>query len=175
MKLIGLFLCVWIHGVFAKLPACTYTLGSSLPNMARMGTATQSSTYENGIPGRANDGSKNTNYYGLSCSHTMADKRPWWRLDLKVSRAINIVVLTNRLDCCSERLKWVQVRIGDSLKNQGRSNFKCLPEHSIKSPGATVGFCCYGMKGRYVTVFIPNRREFLTLCEVEVLANLNRK
>uniref|UniRef100_H3ALS3 Fucolectin tachylectin-4 pentraxin-1 domain-containing protein n=1 Tax=Latimeria chalumnae TaxID=7897 RepID=H3ALS3_LATCH len=139
-------------------------------NMARMGTATQSSTYENGIPGRANDGSKNTNYYGLSCSHTMADKRPWWRLDLKVSRAINIVVLTNRLDCCSERLKWVQVRIGDSLKNQGRI---CVTFSDVYSPGATVGFCCYGMKGRYVTVFIPNRREFLTLCEVEVLANLN--
>uniref|UniRef100_H3ALS4 Fucolectin tachylectin-4 pentraxin-1 domain-containing protein n=1 Tax=Latimeria chalumnae TaxID=7897 RepID=H3ALS4_LATCH len=135
-------------------------------NMARMGTATQSSTYENGIPGRANDGSKNTNYYGLSCSHTMADKRPWWRLDLKVSRAINIVVLTNRLDCCSERLKWVQVRIGDSLKNQGRI---CVTFSDVYSPGATVGFCCYGMKGRYVTVFIPNRREFLTLCEVEVL------
>nr|XP_014344326.1 PREDICTED: uncharacterized protein LOC102355748 [Latimeria chalumnae] len=33
--------------------------------------------------------------------------------------------------------------------------------------GATETFCCNGMEGRYVTIVIPGRKEYLTLCEVE--------
>ena len=36
--------------------------------------------------------------------------------------------------------------------------------------GATQTFNCRGMKGRYVNIVIPRRREYLTLCEVEVYA-----
>nr|XP_014349316.1 PREDICTED: uncharacterized protein LOC102349116 [Latimeria chalumnae] len=145
---------------------------SSLQNIARMGTATQSSEYKTGLAKHAIDGNKNTNHRQLSCSHTKADKSPWWRLDLQTTRTIMTVVLTNRVDCCSNRLRNVEVRVGNSLKNKGRYNYKCLPEYSVILPGATVGFCCYGASGRYVTVFIPNRREFLTLCEVEVFGIL---
>lgn len=36
--------------------------------------------------------------------------------------------------------------------------------------GGTLAVNCRGMEGRYVSVFIPHRREFLTLCEVQVFA-----
>ena len=34
--------------------------------------------------------------------------------------------------------------------------------------GASKTFQCYGMVGRYVNIVILGRREYLTLCEVEV-------
>lgn len=34
--------------------------------------------------------------------------------------------------------------------------------------GTSVGFVCDGMDGRYVNIVLPDREEFLTLCEVEV-------
>ena len=36
------------------------------------------------------------------------------------------------------------------------------------SGGTTKTFACNGMEGRYVNIVIPGRREYLTLCEVEV-------
>lgn len=37
--------------------------------------------------------------------------------------------------------------------------------------GNSVGFSCDGMDGRYVNVVIPDREEFLTVCEVEVFGS----
>uniref|UniRef100_H3AHA0 Fucolectin tachylectin-4 pentraxin-1 domain-containing protein n=1 Tax=Latimeria chalumnae TaxID=7897 RepID=H3AHA0_LATCH len=102
-----------------------------------------------------------------SCTHTQADFAPWWRLDLQEQHTIITVVITNRGDCCSERLRGVQVWVGDSLE---KVNPLC--GGLIDSPGLTMRFCCYGTVGRSVTVLIPNRTEFLTLCEVEVFGSV---
>lgn len=37
-------------------------------------------------------------------------------------------------------------------------------------PGSTTTVCCNGLPGRYVSVIIPGREDFLVLCEVEVTA-----
>uniref|UniRef100_H3AF12 Fucolectin tachylectin-4 pentraxin-1 domain-containing protein n=1 Tax=Latimeria chalumnae TaxID=7897 RepID=H3AF12_LATCH len=140
---------------------------------ALTGTATQSSLHDvNGVAAHAIDGNKNPNYEGLSCTRTQADFAPWWRLDLQEQHIIITVVITNRGDCCSERLRGVQVWVGDSLEKGGHDNFQCTPQQSVDSPGLTMRFCCYGTVGRYVTVLIPNRTEFLTLCEVEVFGSV---
>lgn len=34
--------------------------------------------------------------------------------------------------------------------------------------GDSATFQCHGMEGRYVSVILPGRRRYLTLCEVEV-------
>nr|XP_014349310.1 PREDICTED: fucolectin-like [Latimeria chalumnae] len=174
MKLVGLFLCVWIYEVVADfLPVCVVTRDPSLTNLGPMGNATQSSLYDvTGLAKHAIDGNTNSNYHQLSCSHTRAEDDPWWRLDLLKPRTIISVVLTNRQDCCSRRLRGVHVRVGKSLRKKSNTNFECVHEHLVTSPGATVRFCCYGMTGRYVIVFIPNRRGFLSLCEVEVFGVL---
>uniref|UniRef100_H3A9M8 Fucolectin tachylectin-4 pentraxin-1 domain-containing protein n=1 Tax=Latimeria chalumnae TaxID=7897 RepID=H3A9M8_LATCH len=148
--------------VFGVLPSC------AILNIALMGTATQSSLHDvNGAAAHAIDGNKNPNYEGLSCTHTQADFGPWWRLDLQEQHTIITVVITNREDYCSERLRGVQVWVGDSLEKGGHDKFQINVLERL-----TVRFCCYGTVGRYVTVLIPNRIEFLTLCEVEVFGSV---
>uniref|UniRef100_H3AU79 Fucolectin tachylectin-4 pentraxin-1 domain-containing protein n=1 Tax=Latimeria chalumnae TaxID=7897 RepID=H3AU79_LATCH len=149
-----------------EIPAY-FTMGGE--NIALKGTATQSSLHDNGgRPENAIDGNKDAVYGGQSCSHTQIEQNPWWRLDLKEIHAIDIVVITNRNDCCPERLKGVEVWVGSSIDNSGADSFQCIPWELVDFPGPTFHFGCNGKKGRYVTVVIPNREDYLTLCEVEV-------
>uniref|UniRef100_A0A671TX55 Fucolectin tachylectin-4 pentraxin-1 domain-containing protein n=1 Tax=Sparus aurata TaxID=8175 RepID=A0A671TX55_SPAAU len=106
------------------------------------------------VPERAIDGSRASNWHQGSCTHTQKDKNPWWRLDLLRSYKVNTVTITNRKDCCHERINGAEIRIGYSLENYGNANPRCAVITSISR--------------RYVNIVIPGRREFLTLCEVEV-------
>uniref|UniRef100_A0A671TYN8 Fucolectin tachylectin-4 pentraxin-1 domain-containing protein n=1 Tax=Sparus aurata TaxID=8175 RepID=A0A671TYN8_SPAAU len=119
------------------------------------------------VPERAIDGSRASNWHQGSCTHTQKDKNPWWRLDLLRSYKVNTVTITNRKDCCHERINGAEIRIGYSLENYGNANPRCAVITSIPA-GESKTFECRGMEGRYVNIVIPGRREFLTLCEVEV-------
>ncbi|XP_059195893.1 uncharacterized protein LOC131976757 [Centropristis striata] len=134
-------------------------------NIARGGKVTQSSVGWNGVPERAIDGKHYTNYGQRSCSHTNHDQNPWWRLDLLKTYKINSVTVTNRKDCCHDRIKGAEIRIGNSP--DGNDGSRCAVIASL-GPGATKTFQCKGLVGRYVTIVIPGRKEYLTLCEVEV-------
>ena len=52
-----------------------------------------------------------------SCTHTYGgyngagSANPWWRVDLFNEYAVNKVIISNREDCCSERLNGFQVEI----------------------------------------------------------------
>ena len=52
-----------------------------------------------------------------SCTHTYGgyngagSTNPWWRVDLFNEYAVNKVIVSNREDCCSERLNGFQVEI----------------------------------------------------------------
>ena len=92
-------------------------------NWARGGIATQSSTYlPGGSPQNAIDGSRASNWNEGSIAHTLDDYRPWWRVDLRTAIIVNYVTITNRLDCCAERLNGAEIRIGNSLSDNGNSN-----------------------------------------------------
>ncbi|XP_036840111.1 uncharacterized protein LOC110528604 isoform X1 [Oncorhynchus mykiss] len=134
-------------------------------NVALNGVATQSSLYNNRDASDAIDGKKNT-HYG-SCTHTLKDRNPWWRVDLLNVYRITDVTLTNRGDCCPERLDGAEIRIGNSLENNGTNNPRCAVISHIPA-GETHTFQCNEMEGRYVVVVIPGRSEWLTLCELEV-------
>ncbi|XP_062278424.1 uncharacterized protein LOC133983374 [Scomber scombrus] len=136
-------------------------------NIARRGRATQSSIFEIAVAGRAIDGNGASNWRQGSCTHTRKDFNPWWRLDLLKSYKVSTVTITNRQDCCPERLNGAEIRIGNSLNANGNANPRCAMVRSIKG-GASKTFQCYGMVGRYVNIVIPGRQEYLTLCEVEV-------
>ncbi|XP_075067561.1 uncharacterized protein LOC142157958 [Mixophyes fleayi] len=116
---------------------------------------------------RANDGNKDTNLFHGSCSHTDQNYQPWWKLDLIQSYNIAKVVLSNRFDDMSQRLLCAEVRIGNSPDN---NNPVCGVVLDVTNP--TITFCCNGTGGRYVSVVIPARYEYLTLCEVEVYSVL---
>ncbi|RXN04504.1 hypothetical protein ROHU_034004 [Labeo rohita] len=101
----------------------------------------------------------------------MMEKNPWWRLDLLDNYYISTVTITNRADCCSERINGAEIRIGNSLENNGNNNPICAVITSIPA-GASYSYSCPDMEGRYVNVVIPRETGILTLCEVEVYGSL---
>nr|XP_014354454.1 PREDICTED: pentraxin fusion protein-like [Latimeria chalumnae] len=137
-------------------------------NVAIGGEATQVSKFDvKGDAGNAINGDKNTNYFSGSCTLTNNDFNPWWKLDLKKAYNISTIIITNRGDCCSERLEGASVHVGYSRHNNGKDNPLCGIINSVMA-GSIETFCCNGMDGRYVTIHVPERREYLSLCEVEV-------
>ncbi|KAM4601258.1 fucolectin-5-like [Polymixia lowei] len=119
-----------------------------------------------GIPYYAIDGNRASNWDLASCTHTQQDLNPWWRLDLRKTRKIFTINITNR-NGVPERLNGAEIRIGNSLEDNGNSNPRCAVISSIAG-GVTQSFECNRMEGRYVNIVITGRREYLTLCEVEV-------
>ncbi|XP_049913329.1 uncharacterized protein LOC126398150 [Epinephelus moara] len=140
----------------------------AVSNIARGGRVTQSSVAFGGVPKRAIDGNQASIYGQRSCTHTKRERKPWWRLDLLRTYKINTVTITNRKDCCHNRLNGAEIHIGNSLNDNGNANPRCAVIRSIPA-GVSTTFVCNGMKGRYVNIVIPGRRKYLTLCEVEVI------
>ncbi|KAK7125201.1 hypothetical protein R3I94_019289 [Phoxinus phoxinus] len=141
-------------------------------NLALRATAVQSSTQP--VLGlgaeRAVDGNWNSILDGKSCSHTNGDSDTWWRVDLGKAYGVTRVSITNRGDCCAERINGAQIRVGNSLDNNGNNNALAATVVSIPA-GETKTFRFNPIKGRYVNIQIPGRNEYLTLCEVEVFAD----
>ncbi|KAM8967921.1 fucolectin-like [Pelodytes ibericus] len=136
-------------------------------NLAINGVASQSSDYLDRVMGYAEqaiDGSSDGDYYDGYCSHTQIETGAWWMVDLKQVYKITTVIISNRQDCCKDRLKGAEIRIGNSPDNNNPvCNIVMDTDH-----GSKILLCCNGMVGQYVSVVIPSRAEYLTLCEVEV-------
>uniref|UniRef100_H3A8M4 Fucolectin tachylectin-4 pentraxin-1 domain-containing protein n=1 Tax=Latimeria chalumnae TaxID=7897 RepID=H3A8M4_LATCH len=150
-----------------KNPFSNQTREESGTNVALKGTAVQSSLCDQGVPEHAIDGNRNSVYGSLSCTHTQYEMNPWWRVDLQQPHKISVVLITNRGDCCWERLKGAEIHIGNSLEKNGTLTHRCASVSEVER-GSTEAFCCGELEGRYVTITIPGREEYLTLCEVEV-------
>ena len=57
---------------------------------------------------------------------------------------------------------------GDDGTDGGANNQLCAGELSVPEGKGVSFLCSQAIHGRYVFVRIPGRREYLTLCEVEV-------
>ncbi|XP_041963481.1 fucolectin-6-like [Alosa sapidissima] len=141
-------------------------------NLALYGKATQSDLIENPWSAHSDahnaiDGNRDPHFFHGSCTATDRQSYPWWRVDLLSPYIITSVVITNRGDIWPERLNGAEIRIGNSLLENGNNNPLCAVISSIPARFSET-FECHGMEGRYVTVVIPRRAEYLTLCEVEV-------
>ncbi|XP_051263507.1 fucolectin-7 [Dicentrarchus labrax] len=173
-RLEGRYVTVLIPGTNKFLTLCEVEVyGYRAPtgeNLALQGKATQSSLYEFGIAYNAIDGNQANNWIKASCSHTNKEMNPWWRLDLRKTHRVFSVKVTNR-DSYEQRINGAEIRIGDSLDNNGNNNHRCAVITSIPA-SATTEFQCNGMDGRYVNIVIPGKEEYLTLCEVEVYGSV---
>ncbi|XP_078062895.1 fucolectin-like [Mustelus asterias] len=163
MKFCYLLLLAILGGVFH--------IGNSQENLAAGVRATQSTTYRRyANANNAIDGNHDSNFRHSSCSSTCWQRKAWWRVDLQTHNRIFVVRITNR-NKQGQRLNGAQIRIGDSLENNGNSNTLCATIRSIAN-GATEEFFCSsprGVHGRYVNIALPSHlRSPLTLCEVEV-------
>nr|XP_032638072.1 fucolectin-4-like [Chelonoidis abingdonii] len=136
-------------------------------NLAREQPVSQSSTFNQHEPEKAVDGKCDGILDHGFCSHTQGESDPWWNVDLGSRYSVSTVIVKNRADCCGERLKGAQIHVGDSKGGQG--NCGTITD---TAPGSLSTISCDGKKGRYVTITIPNRVEYLTLCEVEVYGTL---
>ncbi|XP_062395741.1 fucolectin-2-like, partial [Sardina pilchardus] len=167
----GRYLNVFLPGTNKLLTLCEVEVyGYPAPNgenVALKGKATQSDLAESGFANNAIDGNRDSIYAHGSCTHTEAHLNPWWRVDLLQNHKVFSVVITNTVDSVPSRLNGAEIRIGTSLENNGINNPRCAVISSIPA-GFSETFECHGMEGRYVTVVIPGRVEYLTLCEVEV-------
>ncbi|XP_063045207.1 fucolectin-4-like [Engraulis encrasicolus] len=167
----GRYVNVFLPGPQKTLTLCEVEVYGYLTptgeNVALRGKATQSHLHLLGFAYNAIDGNRDGIWGHGSCSCTEAHLNPWWRVDLLQTHKVFSVIITNRLDGYTTRLNGAEIRIGNSLDNNGINNPRCAVISSIPA-GYSETFQCNGMEGRYVTVVIPGRAEFLTLCEVEV-------
>uniref|UniRef100_A0A8C3SEE8 Fucolectin tachylectin-4 pentraxin-1 domain-containing protein n=1 Tax=Chelydra serpentina TaxID=8475 RepID=A0A8C3SEE8_CHESE len=91
-------------------------------NLALGHPATQSSTLEQSMAGKAVDGNCDGNWFHHSCTHTQNEKQPWWMVDLESQHYVSTVIVKNREDCCGERLAGAQIHVGDSEVDHGMQN-----------------------------------------------------
>ncbi|KAM4597647.1 uncharacterized protein ACJ7VT_022232 [Polymixia lowei] len=142
-------------------------------NIALRGKATQSDLINTpwaayAAAYNAIDGNRNSNYYAGSCTATDTSTNPWWRVDLLDTYIITSISITNRADCCPERLDGAKIRIGNSLLYNGAANPLASTIHSIPAGRSLTLRWSNGIEGRYVVVVLPGANRLLTLCEVEV-------
>ncbi|XP_077990745.1 uncharacterized protein LOC144445068 isoform X2 [Glandiceps talaboti] len=138
-------------------------------NIATSGIASQSSNYGNVHADRAIDGNTQSTWSANTCSHTNSDQGAWWKVDLGKSYDVFGVIVTNRQDCCSERILNAEVRVGDSA-NIGE-NTRCGElVGADRMNDETLTFDCDGLvSGRYVSVQLVDRADYLHVCEVQAL------
>uniref|UniRef100_A0A673IYD1 Fucolectin tachylectin-4 pentraxin-1 domain-containing protein n=1 Tax=Sinocyclocheilus rhinocerous TaxID=307959 RepID=A0A673IYD1_9TELE len=164
----GRYVIVNIPGTSKILTLCEVGVYVIFPgNLATGRTITQSSTIGTWLGQQAIDFNPGFIQPSLSCSSTTAQTDPWWRVDLRYIYRVSRVVITNRLDCCPEQIDGAEIRIGNSLENNGNNNPICAVISSIPA-GVSSTYTCNDMDGRYVSLFIPGDSRILTLCEVEV-------
>lgn len=149
------------------------TCGAKFENVALNRPTEQSSTLGQyyGKSAHAVDGNSNNRIYGASCTRTNNEANPWWRVDLEQERNVFEVKVVNRGDCCGSYLTGFQVRIGNSMANNGNDNSLCDENIPITTGETKRVICKEPIKGRYVNIRIPAQRT-LTLCEVEVIAKV---
>ncbi|XP_043117653.1 uncharacterized protein LOC122360882 [Puntigrus tetrazona] len=168
--MMGRYVIVHIPGVQKILTLCEVEVYRYLGgNRALDGATTQSSTSPgNWFSEKAIDGNQGLQQLYTGCSSTLNESNPWWRLDLRHIYRVIEVVITNRKDCCAERINGAEIHIGNSLENNGNNNPICAVIAAIPA-GQSYSFSCNGMEGRYVNLIIPGDMKILTLCEVELI------
>lgn len=102
-----------------------------LPNVALKGIASQSSARHFPDASKAVDGRRDSFYRNGHCSHNALEETdPWWQVDLRRTFIVASVKVTNRGDCCAERLDGAEIRIGNTPEKNGTNNPRSWQECS---------------------------------------------
>lgn len=94
----GRFVRVTVPGKKKFLHLAEVEVFSGAANVARKGSAKQSSTDYDGAAANAIDGITDGNYRAHKTSHTSKQDNPWWEVDLGADQPIDRIVLWNRND-----------------------------------------------------------------------------
>src|ERR1051325_8434047 len=142
-------------------------------NLALGKSATQSSDPFGAPASRAVDGNTNGNWANNSVTHTDYNYEGWWQVDLGSVQSISSIKLSNRTDCCAERLSNFYVLISDepfnftdltnTINQSGVSSY-----HTLATVNGSLTQAV-NRTGRYVRVQLGGTN-YLSLAEVEVLS-----
>ncbi|MBI3823255.1 MAG: discoidin domain-containing protein [Planctomycetes bacterium] len=115
---VGRYVRIELPGNFRTLTLAEVEVYSDGKNVARQGTASQSSTAHGGVASRAIDGNKSGTYNDGGQTHTAeGTTNPWWQVDLGKDFAIESIVIYNRTDGnLGTRLNNYTLKILDSNK-----------------------------------------------------------
>ncbi|XP_006811252.2 uncharacterized protein LOC102806301 [Saccoglossus kowalevskii] len=139
----------------------------AIENLAGIGSASQSSTNGVGQASRGIDGNDDTVYAHQFCTHTLQELNAWWKVDLGATYDVFKVVITNRQDCCSERIDGAVVLIGEDADISQNHQCGVQIDWNSNTYENRIPFDCQ-LSGRYVGVQLKDHNNWLTLCEVEV-------
>ncbi len=129
-------------------------------NLAAGRSAFQSSTFQNNNNFAA---SRAVDTNGSSFNHTNSQNNPWWEVDLGSSQNISSVRITNRGDCCANRLNNFDIRIFDRRGgNQIQSVFVS------GQPSANGTSYDVNATGRVVRIQLRGNNRILHMDNVEV-------
>merc|ERR1712141_164153 len=135
-----------------------------IKNIAREGKASQSDNYSSryGLAHVAIDGNKDGRWSGKSVTHTRSHgKAAWWRLDFSKMYYVSVIRIWNRLDCCSNRLNGVTVRVNDDNKLIATLDTRKGNPIEVKVNGDVKRITIYGSTS------------FVSLAEVEVFGRIS--
>lgn len=97
--ILGRYVRIELPGASEILSLAEVEVFGDADNVARRGTATQSSTAYEGPAALAIDGKTDGHYFNAkSTSHTAIEKDPWWEVDLGGETPIQKIVVWNRTD-----------------------------------------------------------------------------
>ncbi len=134
-------------------------------NLARNGTAEQSSIDWGGVPERAIDGDTNGIWKGDSVIHTDNEYQPWWQVRLDSNTNIEEIVIWNRTDaCCKSRLSNFDVFVYNS------SGSLVYKETVVDVPNPSKVINTGGVTGNRVRVKLKGTSS-LQLAEVQVFGS----
>jgi len=133
----------------------------------------QSSTANGGYSKRAVDGNTEGSFKKGSCTATMKSTNPWWYVDLGKKASVKKVRIYNRSDCCGDRIRNLEVRVGNTRPSSVAfsSNPKCGGLHwsdAAAKGGGSLVVPCTGIVGQFVSIVLPGKKRLLSICEVKV-------
>ncbi|XP_048253277.1 fucolectin-like [Haliotis rufescens] len=161
--------------VFVLVATLLRATGLDLPNLALNKPTEQSSEESSFTSDLAVDGNYNTDIHALSCAHVASDpgaSLDWWQVDLQKIFTVLTVSVTNRGDCCHERLTnfTVEVHTSEPMTSSNTGIQVCYLHEGTVGSGLTVDLtCAVNTIGRYVRIVKYNSgNEPLAFCEVVV-------
>ena len=136
-----------------------------LVNVAIGKMTEQSPDYDNHSGSElAVDGNLSGERRDVSVTHTQLEYEPFWSVDLGRDETIRKIIIHNRTDCCQDRLRDFKVELFRDNQVRWHAQYLGTPLHKTT-------FEVNGILADKVKVSLPGRSDYLSLAEVEVIAD----
>ncbi|XP_046371574.2 uncharacterized protein LOC124145724 [Haliotis rufescens] len=147
-------------------------------NLALTRPSSASSSYSTNGAQAGNDGNTDGSFPSGSCfASADRDSDPWWQVDLQATFMVKRIEITNRQDCCAERIHHISLVLFDqnpSVESLTPSKPCYFILGTDPAPTVTVT-CTRPVNGRYLRLTKTqqlNIYDLLQFCEVKVYGEL---